>query len=113
MYRKRRTLLSTVLSVVQRCKLAAILSGDYRIICVVRGSDGELEGLGYTANGNAVLYDDIWTVEQAREAMEQGHRLYTLSPSGGYGEIELSGDRIRARSDHEDGNQLDDLPACS
>jgi hypothetical protein len=85
---------------------------DYRIICVVRGSDGHLEGVGYAANGNAVMYDDIWTVEQARHAIEQGHRLYTLSPSGGYAQVELSEESLRARSDHSTGDQLDELPVC-
>ena len=85
---------------------------DYRIICVVRGTDGDLQGIGYAANGNAVMYDEIWTVEQAREAIEQGHRLYTLSPTGGYGELELSEDAIRGRSDHSPRDTLDDLPRC-
>lgn len=58
------------------------------------------------------MYDDIWTVEQARSAVEQGHRLYTLSPSGGFGEIELFKDGIRATSDHGAGDQLDALPPC-
>lgn len=86
---------------------------DYRIICVVRGTGGDLEGVGYAANGNAVMYDDIWTVEQAREAIEQGHRLYTLGPADGYATVERSGDGIRARSEHGEGDQLDDLPPCS
>jgi len=107
------------LSVVQRCKLAATFAAargvaiaDYRIICVVRGTDGGLKGVGYAANGNAVMYDDVWTIEQVRQAIEQGHRLYTLSSSGGYGEVEPSGEGIRARSDHRPGDQLDDLPPC-
>ena len=86
---------------------------DYRIICVVRGTDGDLERVGYAANGNAVMYDDTWTVEQAREAIKEGHRLYTLSPSGGYAALELSEDGIRASSDHTAGDQLDDLPPCT
>ena len=53
---------------------------DYRIICVVRGTDGDLQGVGYAANGNAVMYDEIWSVEQARAAIEQGDRLYTMHP---------------------------------
>ena len=85
---------------------------DYRIICVVRGTDGDLEGVGYAANGNAVMYDDVWTVEQARDAIAQGNRLYSLSSSGGYSELELSGESIRAKSDHRTGDQLDELPAC-
>jgi hypothetical protein len=58
------------------------------------------------------MYDEIWTVEQARQAMEQGHRLYTLSSSGGYATVEPSEDGIRAPSDHGGRDQLDDLPTC-
>ena len=100
-------------------KLAASSSGpsgvaitDYRIICVVRGTDGDLEGVGYSANGNAIMYDEIWTVEQARNAVAQGDRLYTLNASGGYGEVELTEDGIRARSDHGAADPLDELPTC-
>jgi hypothetical protein len=85
---------------------------DYRIICVVRGAEGDLEGVGYAANGNAVMYDEIWTVEQARAALADGHRLYTLSPEGGYAEVEPTADGIQATSDHSAGDRLDDLPAC-
>jgi hypothetical protein len=85
---------------------------DYRIICAVRGADGELQGVGYAANGNAVMYDVIWTVEQARVAIEEGHRLYTLSPEGGYAEVELTADGVVATSDHSGGDTLDDLPPC-
>jgi hypothetical protein len=112
--------LSTVASRSKGDKLAltfqrpvrGVAINDYRIICVVRGSDGDLEGVGYTANGNAIMYDEIWTVEQARSAVEQGDRLYTLSASGGYGEIELTEDGIRARSDQGEGDPLDELPSC-
>jgi hypothetical protein len=58
------------------------------------------------------MYDAIWTVEQAREAIEQGNRLYTLSPAGGYAQVELCDDGIRANPDHRNGNTLDDLPPC-
>lgn len=85
---------------------------DYRIICAVRGDEGELQGVGYAANGNAVMYDDVWTIEQARRAIEEGNRLYTLSPSGGYAVVELTGHGIQARSDHTGGDTLDELPAC-
>jgi hypothetical protein len=50
--------------------------------------------------------------EQARNAVERGERLYTLGPSGGFREIELFEDGIRATSDHGAGDQLDDLPPC-
>jgi hypothetical protein len=46
------------------------------------------------------MYDEIWSVEQARSAVEQGDRLYILSPVGGFGEVELFEDGIRATSDH-------------
>ena len=58
------------------------------------------------------MYDDIWTVEQAREALQAGHRLYILSPAGGYAQVELTDDGIQATSDHSGGDKLDDLPAC-
>jgi hypothetical protein len=103
-------------SAINSRRLSAALRGvaitDYRIICVVRGTDGDLEGVGYAANGNAVMYDEIWTVEQARNAVERGDRLYTLSSSGSYGEVELSDDGIRARSDQGADDQLDELPPC-
>jgi hypothetical protein len=58
------------------------------------------------------MYDDLWTVEQARAAIEEGHRLYALSASGGYAEVELTTDGIRATLDHSADDMLDDLPAC-
>jgi hypothetical protein len=79
---------------------------------VVRGDQGEVQGVGYAANGNAVMYDDVWTVEQARAAIQEGNRLYTLSASGGYAEVELTVDGIQATSDHSAGDKLDDLPTC-
>lgn len=75
---------------------------EYRIICVVRRADGHPRAVGYTANGNGVIYDDLWTIEQAREAKEQGHRLYVLSPtSGERRELEL-----------ESFDELEHLPSC-
>jgi hypothetical protein len=57
------------------------------------------------------MYDDLWTVEQARQAIEQGHRLYTISPAtGARAELELDADGIRTRPD--DDHTLDDLPPC-
>jgi hypothetical protein len=118
----RRTLLPTVASSSEDDKLqttcrlrptAEVLAiADYRIICAVRGEEGDLQGVGYTGNGNAVMYDDIWTVEQARQAIADGHRLYTLSPAGGYAEVQLSDDGIEAKSDHSAGDKLDELPPC-
>jgi hypothetical protein len=48
------------------------------------------------------MYDDLWTIEQAREAVEQGHRLYIVSPT--------SGDRTEL--DLENYDDLEDLPTC-
>lgn len=95
-----------------RAALQGVRIADYRIICVVRGTDGDLEGVGYAANGNAVMYDDVWTVAEARDAIAQGNRLYTLSPSGGYAQVKRSGENLSAISDHGTGDQLDDLPTC-
>jgi hypothetical protein len=75
---------------------------EYRIICVVRRADGHPRAVGYSANGNGVMYDDIWSIEDARQAIEQGHRLYVLSPT--------SGDRTEI--DLESYDALDDLPPC-
>jgi hypothetical protein len=75
---------------------------EFRIICVVRRADGHPRALGYSAAGNDVMYDDLWTIEQAREAIEQGNRLYIVSPA--------SGDRTDVSLDSWD--DLEDLPAC-
>lgn len=75
---------------------------EYRIICVARRADGHPRALGYTANGNDVMYDDLWTIEQAREAVGQGHRLYIVSPSSGE----------RTELDLESYDELDELPTC-
>lgn len=48
------------------------------------------------------MYDDLWSIEEAREAMEQGHRLYVVSPT--------SGDRTEL--DLKSFDDLDDLPPC-
>ena len=100
------------LAATQRPRFTGVAIADYRIICVVRGTDGDLQGVGYAANGNAVMYDEIWSVDQARNAVEQGHRLYILSPTGGFGEIELFEDGIRATPDHGAADPLDALPPC-
>jgi hypothetical protein len=56
------------------------------------------------------MYDDVWTIEQARHAIEKGHRLYTVSPStGAAAEIELFGDGIRTKPEQSTDNTLDDL----
>lgn len=71
---------------------------EYRIICVVRRADGHPRAVGYTANGNGVMYDDLWTIEQARQAVADGHRLYTVDRSGERVDVEL--------------DALEDLPPC-
>lgn len=55
---------------------------EYRIICVVVGSEG-VESLGYSESGNGAIYDGRWTLDQARHAIEEGHRLYVVSPVTG------------------------------
>lgn len=47
------------------------------------------------------MYDELWTLEQARAAIEEGHRLYVVDPSGDRTELDL-----------ESYDELEDLPAC-
>jgi hypothetical protein len=55
------------------------------------------------------MYDDLWTLDEARHAIQQGHRLFAVSPSTGVEvELELHGEGIRASADLD----LDDLPSC-
>jgi len=61
---------------------------EYRIVCVARRADGHVRAVGYSKNGNGVIYDDLWTLEEARHAIQQGYRLYAVSPSTGV-EVEL------------------------
>ena len=68
----------------------------------MRRADGHPRALGYSAKGHGVMYDDLWTIEQAREAIEQGNRLYVLSPA--------SGERIEI--DLESWDDLENLPTC-
>src|SRR5690349_20477844 len=83
----RRLLLPTVQTKLNFRRLGTaereVAIAEYPIICVVRRADGHPRALGYTANGNDVMYDDLWTIEQAREAVEHGHRLYVVSASSG------------------------------
>lgn len=60
------------------------------------------------------MYDDLWTIGEAREALEQGHRLYTVSPStGAEAEIEVTANGIRTKPEQTtDDNNLDGLPPC-
>jgi hypothetical protein len=77
---------------------------EYRIICVCRRADGHVRQVGYSERGNDVMYDDLWTIEQARGVVEQGHVLYILDPATGErSELELEGEGLGG---------LDDLPPC-
>jgi hypothetical protein len=59
------------------------------------------------------MYDDLWTVAQAKQAIEQGHRLYTVSPStGAEAELEVCPEGLRTKPDQATDNNLDDLPPC-
>ena len=59
------------------------------------------------------MYDDLLTLEQARDAIQQGHRLYAVSPSTGVEvEFELHGEGIRARPGESSDLDLDALPTC-
>ena len=68
----------------------------------MRRADGHPRALGYSVNGNGVMYDDLWTIEQAREAIEQGDRLYVVSPESGK----------RTELDLQSWDDLEDLPSC-
>lgn len=84
------------------CGRGEVAIAEYRIICVVRRADGHPRAVGYSANGNDVMYDELWTIEQARKAIAEGHRLYTLNPStGAKTELGLESD-----------DELEDLPPC-
>ena len=57
------------------------------------------------------MYDDLWTVEEARHAIQQGHRLYAVSPSTGVEvDLELQGEGIGTSPGAN--VDLDDLPTC-
>jgi hypothetical protein len=86
---------------------------EYRIVCVVRRADGHVRAVGYSEGGHSVMYDDLWTLEEARHAIQQGHRLYPVSPSTVVEvELELHGEGIRAKPGEEADLDLDDLPTC-
>jgi hypothetical protein len=85
----------------------------YRVICIVRGSGGEIEAVGYSRNGNGVIYDERWTIGQLREAIEEGKRLYVVdSSTGDQAELEVCGDGIRVRGAGDTKAGLDGLPEC-
>jgi hypothetical protein len=48
------------------------------------------------------MYDELWSIEEAREAIGQGHRLYVVSPATGE----------RTEVDLETYDDLEDLPTC-
>jgi hypothetical protein len=85
---------------------------EYRIICVVRRADGHVRAVGYSEGGHSVMYDDLWTLEEARHAIQQGHRLYAVSPTGVEVELELHEESIRAKPGEGADLDLDDLPTC-
>jgi len=86
----------------------------YRIVCVVRRADGHVRAVCYSESGSGVIYDDQWTLEEARYAIQQGHRLYAVSPSTGVEvELELHGEGIRTSPGESVDFDLDGLPTCS
>jgi hypothetical protein len=86
---------------------------EYRIICVVRRADGHIRAVGYSENGNSVMYDDLWTLDEARHAIQQGHRLYAVGPSTGVEvELELRAEGIGTGPGESADFDLDDLPTC-
>ncbi|TML73164.1 MAG: hypothetical protein E6G12_11895 [Actinobacteria bacterium] len=59
------------------------------------------------------MYDELWSIEEARRAIQEGHRLYIVDPSTGERvELELAGEDIRAKRERGTDNVLDDLPPC-
>ena len=48
------------------------------------------------------MYDELWTIEEARAAIEEGHRLYVVSPASG----------ARVELDLESYRDLEGLPPC-
>jgi hypothetical protein len=59
------------------------------------------------------MYDGLWTVGQARQRIEQGHRLYTVSSStGAEADLEVAPEGIRTKPNQATDRNLDDLPPC-
>ena len=78
---------------------------------MVRRADGHIRAVGYSEKGTSVRPDDLWTLEEARRAIQQGLRLYAVSPSTGVeAELELHGEGIGTSPDSS--VDLDDLPTC-
>ncbi|HEY7420786.1 MAG TPA: hypothetical protein VH541_02155 [Gaiellaceae bacterium] len=85
----------------------------YRIVCVVRRADGHVRAVGYSTNESGADHDALLTLEEARRAIQQGLRLYAVSPSTGVEvELELHGEGIRAGPGESADLDLDDLPTC-
>ena len=88
-------------------------TAEYRIVCVVRRADGHVRAVGYSASGDGVRHDDVWTLDEARHAIQQGLRLYAVSPSTGVEvDLELHEEGIRTRPAEGTDLDLDDLPTC-
>ena len=87
---------------------------EYRIICLVRRADGNLRAIGYSESGNGVVYDGTWTVDEARRAIEQGHRLYTMSSTTGVqADLELRDGHLYTKPSLSSDTDLYALPDCS
>lgn len=87
---------------------------DYRVVCVNHAPEGHIESVGVNQYGNDEGFDFQWTVEEARAAIEYGHRLYTVSPtSGKEADVEPFEDSIRTNPDAVEDNNLDSLPSCA
>lgn len=88
---------------------------QYRIICLVHRADGHLKALGYSESGSETRLDGTWTIAEAREAIFQGHRLYTVSPTtGDEVELEFVNGCIRAKTNQAATDAtLQNLPDCS
>lgn len=90
-----------------------VATRQYRIICVVRRDDGRLKAMGYSISGNPMIYDGIWTIEQARQAIFRGYRLYTVGRTGGEADLEYAEGRIRTKPSQRAHAVFEDLPDCS
>lgn len=87
---------------------------QYRIVCLVHRADGHLKALGYSESGHGDMYDGTWTLSEARHAIFQGHRLYTVSPSTGEeADLEFADGHIRIKAKPTADVALENLPNCS
>lgn len=67
----------------------------------------------YSANGEGVQHESLWTLEETRRAIQEGRRLFAVSPStGAEVELELHGEGIRLKPGESADLDLDDLPTC-